>query len=217
MRAVAPGSNVGFQKPFDVLRARHPRSFDRPSGRSESNFRRRLGQRHTVDPTAASIGAQNPPVHVIPLQELDLVAAIENSDLRGADFVRAVEQPNEPIPDLAALECLGRPDAIFGERQRRRRFRHDAQGIGLADLLQRRPAPAREQRLVDDPYALGGAGIQCRGRRGRQQRIRFGGVSVAASFAEDHESCPGSSAGRRGDNRGRQLADQCRQRGVSIK
>jgi hypothetical protein len=126
MRTIAPGSNVGFQKPFDVFRARHARSFDWSPGRSERRFRRRLGQRHTVDPTAAPVRAQNSPVHAIALQELDLIAAIQDSDLRGADLVRAVEQPNEPIPDLAALECLDRPDAVPGEGQRRRRFRHDA-------------------------------------------------------------------------------------------
>jgi hypothetical protein len=135
MRAIASGSNVGFQKPFDVLRARHPCSFDWPPGRSKRRFWRRLGQRHTVDPTAASVRAQNSPVHAIAFQKLDLIAAIQDSDLRGADLIRAVEQPNEPIPDLAPLECLDRPDAIPGEGQRRRHFRHDAQRIGLANLL----------------------------------------------------------------------------------
>ncbi|MGZ6266749.1 MAG: hypothetical protein ACXWN4_07580 [Candidatus Limnocylindrales bacterium] len=45
------------------------------------------------------------------LQELDLIALVENADLSRPQLVGRVEQAHEPIPDLTSFEILERPNA----------------------------------------------------------------------------------------------------------
>jgi len=149
----------------------------------------------------------------MPLQELDLVAAIEKADLGGTNLVRAVQQPNQAIPDLAALVALERPDARLGEGHGGC-VGHHAKRIGPADLLQRRPPPAWQLRLIHDPQALRSARVHPGGRRGGQERVGLGIVSVPAALAEDHESGPGHTTCRRRGDRRHQLDQERRQRGV---
>jgi hypothetical protein len=41
----------------------------------------RNGERHTVDPTLPAVGAEDEPVGAVALQQLDLIALVEEADL----------------------------------------------------------------------------------------------------------------------------------------
>jgi hypothetical protein len=84
----------------------------------------------------------------VPLEQHDLVAAIEYADFGCTHLVGTVEEPDQAIPEVAAFVAVQRPHARPSERHSRR-FGCRSKWIRLADLLQRRPAPARHLRLID--------------------------------------------------------------------
>ncbi len=69
------------------------------------------------------------------LQELDLIALVENADLSRPQLVGRVEQAHQPIADLTSLEILERPNAGSLERHVGR-VRDGAERVRPPDLLQ---------------------------------------------------------------------------------
>src|ERR1035437_5141467 len=112
-----------------------------------------------MHPTLAPVGTQDPPVDAGALEELDLVAAIEHADLRRAKLVGRIEQSNDSVADLPAFVASAGLQARLREREMRR-LRNSPHRVGLPDLLERRTAPARDQRFVDAPEALRRSDLQ---------------------------------------------------------
>jgi len=96
-----------------------------------------------MNPALAAIGAQDQPVGSVSLQQLDLVALIENTDLRRTKLVWRVQQADEPVADAPGLVVRERSDASGFEGEMRIRDR-GTQRIGSSNLLQRRSPPARQ-------------------------------------------------------------------------
>jgi hypothetical protein len=132
----------------------------------------------------------------VPLEQHDFVAAIEYADFGSTDLIGAVEEPDQAITEVAAFVAVQRPLARPGERHSRR-FGCHSKWIRLADLLQRRPAPARHMRLVDELQPECGVRVHSRGRSVGQQRIGLGLVFAASVLAEEHEGGPGRPTRRR--------------------
>ena len=82
----------------------------------------------------------------LPLEQLDLVALVEEADLDAAQLVRHVQQADDVVADQPALAAVERTDEAAIERQARG---HGgvADRIRLARLEERRAAPARHGRL----------------------------------------------------------------------
>jgi hypothetical protein len=72
----------------------------------EGDWLGRIGQGHAVHPALTAVRAQDQPVDAVALQQLDLVALVENADLPGAELVGRVQEPDQPVADLTALEVL---------------------------------------------------------------------------------------------------------------
>ncbi len=115
-----------------------------------------------MDPALPPIRAQDAPVDTVALQQLDFVASVDEPDLGGPDFVGAVEQSDEPVADTAPLVLAGRHGSGRLEGQRRR-ILDIAERVCPAGLLQRRAAPARQQRLVDGLIRGPGDGLHALG------------------------------------------------------
>ena len=116
-----------------------------PSGDGSSSIDD-IAEGHLVEPALLAIGAEDQPVGAVLLEQLDLVALVEEADLRAAQLIGRVEQAHDPIADDPALAAVERPDETLVEGQPRRR-RGVADRIGLAGLEERRPPPARHERL----------------------------------------------------------------------
>jgi len=149
-----------------------------------------------MDPSLTTIRAQDQPEGATALEQLDLIALVEDADLPRAKFVRRVEEADQPVADVAALVVVERSDA-GGLERKTRLLRHGTKRVVAADLLQRRPAPARQQRLVN--HAQAGRSFGLVGARGGQRKglvLRF--VAVTAPLAEEGERGPRQGPGAAG-------------------
>jgi hypothetical protein len=87
-----------------------------------------------VDPALTPVGAKYEPVAAAAFQEQDLVAAIEDAYLGRPQFIRGIQQPHQPVPNLAAFVTITRLHTAGREREARR-LRHGPQRIRPANLL----------------------------------------------------------------------------------
>jgi hypothetical protein len=87
-----------------------------------------------VDPALAPVGTKDEPVHAAAFQEQDLVAAIEDAYLGRPQFIRGIEQPHQPVADLAAFVAITRLHTA-GRKRKARRLRHCPQRVRPANLL----------------------------------------------------------------------------------
>jgi hypothetical protein len=94
----------------------------------------RLREGHAVHPAFAAIGTEDAPVDATALQEQHLVTTIEDTDLRRTEFVRAIQQPDQSIPDLPALIAVVGLETTGREREAGR-FDNGPQRIGPANSL----------------------------------------------------------------------------------
>jgi predicted nucleic acid-binding protein len=94
----------------------------------------RLREGHAVQPACAAIGTEDAPVDATALQEQHLVTTIEDTDLRRTEFVRAIQQPDQPIPDLPPLVAVVRFETT-GREEETGRFGDGPQRIGPANFL----------------------------------------------------------------------------------
>ena len=120
------------------------------------------------------------------LQELDLVALVEDADLSRPQLIGRVEEAHEPIPDLTSLEVLERPNAGSVERHVGR-VRDGAEGVRPADLLQGGSSPARQECFVHCLETGRGFGFV---DRGSEWRVGGRFVVIATPFAEEDECRP---------------------------
>ena len=87
-----------------------------------------LAERHLVDPALAPVRAQDEPVDAALLEQLDLVALVEEADLVAAQLVGRVEQPDDVVADEPALATVERADQAVVEGQARRGGRRRGSG-----------------------------------------------------------------------------------------
>jgi hypothetical protein len=93
-----------------------------------------------VDPALPAVRAEDQPVRAALLEQLHLVALVEERELGAAQLVGHVEEPDEVVADQAALATVDRPDEPMIERQAGH-FHGVADRIGLAGLQERRATP----------------------------------------------------------------------------
>src|SRR5271157_4570939 len=142
-----------------------------------------------MNPTLPAIGTEHEPVDPTALQQLDFVALVEDADFGRSELVRRVQQPNQPVTDLAALIVIERADAGGLERKVGRLLSHGPHRIRSTYLLQRRSAPARQRRFVDDTQPGSSLSLKsARGGLGHKLVVWF--VFVAAPLAEEREGGP---------------------------
>ena len=79
-----------------------------------------VAEGHLVDPALAAVGRQDEPVHAALLEQLDLVAAVQEADLGAAQLVGLVEQADERVADEPPLAAVERSDEPVIEGQARR-------------------------------------------------------------------------------------------------
>ena len=97
-----------------------------------------------MDPALATVRAQDQPVHAALLEQLDLVALVEEADLRAAQLVGRVEQSDDVVADEPSFSTVERADETVIERQARG-SRDVAGRVGPSSLEQGRTAPARHR------------------------------------------------------------------------
>ena len=118
-----------------------------------------LAEGHLVEPALLAVRRDDEPVGAVLLEQLDLVALVEVADLRAAQLVGRVQQPDDAVADEPALATRDRSDEALAEGQPRGRSRI-ADRVGLARLQQRRTPPAREEQLEVD-LLLDGRHARC--------------------------------------------------------
>jgi hypothetical protein len=178
----------------------------------------RIGQRHPVDPALPAIRAQDQPIDAVALQQLDFVTLVENANLPGAELVRRVEEADQPVTDIPAFEVLERPDA-GGLEGKARRSLGGSERVRAANLLQRGPSPARQERLIDGLQAGSGVGfVPDSGRRGEEPVVRL--VIVTSPLAEEGERRPGcrprTGSGDGGQELGHKLIERRRSTAIQV-
>ena len=99
-----------------------------------------------MDPALPAIGAQHEPVGAALLEQLHLVALVEERELRATELIGDVEQTDEVVADQPPLATVDRSDEPVSEGEPRGVDRV-ADGVGLARLEERRAAPARQRQL----------------------------------------------------------------------
>jgi len=146
------------------------------------------GERHAVDPALPAVGAEDEPVGAVALQQLDLVALVDDADLRRAELIRRVEEADQAVADATPFEVLEGQDAGRLERQTWGRG-VGTQRICPAHLLQRRPPPARDHGIVRGGQSGSGLGFEAAGGRRRNQvLVRL--ALVSTPLAEERERGP---------------------------
>src|SRR6266542_1089532 len=78
-----------------------------------------VAEGHPMDPALAPVGAENSPERARSLDQLDLVALVEQADLVRPQLVRSVQQADHPVLDPAPLAALERVDDAVIERELR--------------------------------------------------------------------------------------------------
>jgi hypothetical protein len=144
-----------------------------------------------MDPALPAVRAQDQPVDALPIEELDFVAPVEKADLLSAQFIGSVEQAHEPIADLPTLEGLQRARTCSIEGHWSGNL--SAHRVSLANLLQRRPAPAGHERFVGGDRRSGGHDLVSDSRASPRTGCRFDRDRFVAPAAleEDQECEPG--------------------------
>ena len=139
-----------------------------------------VAEDHLVEPALLAVRAQDQPVRAARLEQLDLVALVEDPDLVRPELVGHVEQPDEPVadpPTLDPVHGLGPP--------RQRRSGRASDSVRSGSVLRAWSSDGRRQRGrlasfgstpggIGSPLVSAGRGSRRGPARGRSRRGRRG-------------------------------------------